>query len=182
MKQDSAASHNRASGLIGAQNEHKNDIPVLTPATSYRRIPVFCEYAPGRAARPRPSRHATRRIDPLRRLAAFEERRRIMQRKRRLTALALLTVMSWLSAGYAHAEPLDLTGASCSDFMTMNEEDRNQISLWLAGYYAGVAQRPVLDIDKVLAAPAGLFAVCTKTPQAPLVGPETRAVFFPPAP
>jgi hypothetical protein len=105
-----------------------------------------------------------------------------MQRMRRLTALALLTTAAWLSAIGAQAEPVDLTGASCTDFMTMTEDDRNQISLWLAGYYAGLGQRPVLDVQKVLAAPPSLMALCAKTPQAPLVGPETRAVFFPPAP
>jgi hypothetical protein len=106
-----------------------------------------------------------------------------MQRMRRLTALALLAAAAaWFPAMGAQAEPVDLTGASCTDFMSMTEDDRNQISLWLAGYYAGLGQRPVLDIEKVLAAPAGLMALCTKTPQVPLVGPETRAVFFPPTP
>lgn len=105
-----------------------------------------------------------------------------MQRMRRLTLLALMACAGWLPAPGAQAEPIDMTGGSCSDFVAMREDDRNQLALWLAGYYAGLGQRPLLDLEKVLAAPAGLMALCAKSPQAPLVGPETRAVFFPPAP
>lgn len=38
----------------------------------------------------------------------------------------------------AQAEALDLSRASCADFVSMNENDRTQLSLWLAGYFAGV--------------------------------------------
>ena len=182
MKQDSAALHNRLTGLKQAQSEHESDICVSAPATGYRRIPVFCQYGRRRAGLACTSATQLRRIVVLRRLAAFQERRRPMQRMRRLTAFALLAMAACWPGASAYAEPVDLTGASCTDFMGMEEADRNQISLWLAGYYAGVAQRPMLDVTKVLAAPAGLAALCTKTPQAPLIGAETRAVFFPPAP
>ena len=104
-----------------------------------------------------------------------------MQRLQRLPLLAVLAAMlCWQTAG-ARAEAVDLTGASCTDFMGMGETDRAQIAIWMAGYYAGLSQRPQLDVSKVLAAPAGIAALCEKTPQAPLIGPETRAVFFPPA-
>lgn len=81
-----------------------------------------------------------------------------------------------------HAQPVDLTGATCADFSKMSEDDRNQLALWLAGYYAGGAQRPHLDVSRITAAPGALAELCGKTPQTPLVGAETRAVFMPPAP
>jgi hypothetical protein len=81
-----------------------------------------------------------------------------------------------------HAQPVDLTGATCADFSRMGESDRNQLALWLAGYYAGGAQRPHLDIARIAAAPAALAELCDKAPQTPLVGAESRAVFLPPPP
>ncbi|MBX9908606.1 MAG: HdeA family protein [Beijerinckiaceae bacterium] len=101
---------------------------------------------------------------------------------RRLAVLA--GVMAGLcSAGNVRAEPIDLMRATCADFVAMNGNDRSQISLWLAGYFAGGAQRPMLDIEKIAAAPEALAELCAKAPQAPLIGAETRAVFIPtPAP
>jgi hypothetical protein len=97
-------------------------------------------------------------------------------------AAALLIAPICAPSG-AHAEGVDLTRASCSDFAAMSENDQTQLSLWLAGYFAGSAMRPLLDLEKITAAPAGLAALCAKSPQLPLVGAETRAVFMPaPAP
>lgn len=97
-------------------------------------------------------------------------------------AAVLLTAPICAPIG-AHAEGVDLTRASCADFTAMSENDQTQLSLWLAGYFAGSAMRPLLDLEKITAAPAGLTALCAKSPQLPLVGAETRAVFMPaPAP
>lgn len=97
-------------------------------------------------------------------------------------AAVLLTAPICAPIG-AHAEAVDLTRASCADFTAMTENDQTQLSLWLAGYFAGSAMRPLLDLEKITAAPAGLTALCAKSPQLPLVGAETRAVFIPaPAP
>lgn len=86
-------------------------------------------------------------------------------------------------AGMARAEPIDLMRATCAEFVGMNGSDRGQIALWLAGYFAGAAQRPMLDVDKITAAPGALAELCAKTPQASLISAETRAVFAaPPAP
>lgn len=96
---------------------------------------------------------------------------------RPLVAAALLIAPFALSVG-VRAETLDLNQASCSDFLAMSEGDRAQLSLWLAGYFSGNAMRPLLDLEKIVAAPAELGALCEKTPQAPLIGPETRAIFI----
>lgn len=107
----------------------------------------------------------------------------MIPRLRRFATAAALLVAPVCTGSTAGAETLDLTQARCSDYVAMNESDRNQLSLWLAGYYAGGAQRPLLDMEKITAAPAALAEICAKSPQLPLVGAETRAAFIPaPAP
>lgn len=98
---------------------------------------------------------------------------------RPLPTAMLLLVASLFVTPSARAEALDLTRASCSDFAAMNETDKTQLSLWLAGYFAGSAMRPLLDLDKITAAPAALTELCSKSPQLGLVSAETRAVFIP---
>lgn len=100
-------------------------------------------------------------------------------RWRRVAVLAGM-MAALCPADMARAEPIDLMRATCADFVAMNANDRGQISIWLAGYFAGGAQRPLLDIAKITAAPDALTELCAKTPQAALVGAETRAVFIPP--
>lgn len=97
---------------------------------------------------------------------------------RSLAMLAALTALP-LTAGGAPAESLDLTRATCADFITMSGDDQDLLSLWLAGYFAGGAQRPLIDTEKVTAAPAALRTLCEKSPELPLVGAETRAVIMP---
>lgn len=96
-----------------------------------------------------------------------------------LTAASLI-IMTAFAPSSVRAEGIDLTRARCADFIAMTEGDQSQLSLWLAGYFAGSATRPVLDLEKITAAPAGLTALCTKSPQLPLVGPEARDIFMPP--
>lgn len=107
----------------------------------------------------------------------------MIPRLRSLLPFAALLVAPACALSQAGAETLDLTQARCSDYVAMNQDDRDQLSLWLAGYYAGGAQRPLLDLEKIKAAPAALAEICAKSPQLPLVGAETRAAFIPaPAP
>jgi len=96
-------------------------------------------------------------------------------------ATALLAA-ALCSPASVYAEDIDLARASCADFSAMNQNDQTQLSLWLAGYFAGSAMRPLLDLEKIMAAPAAIGALCAKSPQLPLVGAETRAVFMPAAP
>lgn len=96
-----------------------------------------------------------------------------------LTVLAALSLPSPLTSGGARAESVDLAQATCADFTGMNGNDQAQLSLWLAGYFAGGAQKPLLDLDKINAAPGALQALCAKSPQLSLLSAETRAVFAP---
>lgn len=77
----------------------------------------------------------------------------------------------------AMAQTTDLTNVSCANFLTLNASDQAQLALWLAGYYAGAAQRPVINPAITGAAPAALLQLCTQTPAVPLIGVETRPIF-----
>jgi hypothetical protein len=103
----------------------------------------------------------------------------MVPRLKRFLLAASLLAAPVCAASPAGAETLDLTRASCADFVAMSENDQSQLSLWLAGYFAGGAQRPLLDLEKIAAAPAALAQICAKSPQLPLVGAETRAAFIP---
>lgn len=105
-----------------------------------------------------------------------------MQPSRSCRLLTVLAIAGALSTGSAAAQTVDMTQGRCSDFTGMETGDRAQLSLWLGGYYAGLAQRPALDLDKITAAPGQLATLCAEKPELPLVGPETRAIFFPPTP
>ena len=99
--------------------------------------------------------------------------------RRTLRSACLVSLLLAGFASPARAQPIDMTGATCADFGKMGGDDRNQLALWLAGYYAGSAQRPHLDPVRISAAPEALSELCGKAPQTPLLGAETRAVFMP---
>ncbi|RDJ24121.1 hypothetical protein DWF00_03275 [Bosea caraganae] len=98
---------------------------------------------------------------------------------RNLAVLAALAAPLLGAGSAARAQSIDLTRATCADFSGMNGNDQAQLSLWLAGYFAGGGQKPLLDLDKIIAAPAALQALCGKSPQLSLLSAETRAVFAP---
>lgn len=102
--------------------------------------------------------------------------------KQHLKHILVLTTAAaaiMLPGARAKADEVDVMRATCADFMSMSSNDQSQLTLWLAGYYAGSAQRPMLDAAKIMAAPAALTAICAKAPQTQLLGAETRAVFLP---
>ncbi|MFN3673880.1 MAG: HdeA/HdeB family chaperone [Bosea sp. (in: a-proteobacteria)] len=94
--------------------------------------------------------------------------------------ILLLAALCLSVSSPAFAQQLNLMQATCADYSGMSENDRTQLSLWLAGYFAGGAQRPEIDLSRIAAAPAELVALCAKAPQAPLISAESRAVFMPP--
>ena len=94
------------------------------------------------------------------------------------TALALM-LCAIAGTAHAQAQGIDLMRATCADYVGMGSNDQSQLALWLAGYYAGLAQRPTLDLDRITAAPGELAALCAKSPQQALIGAETRAIFLP---
>lgn len=71
-----------------------------------------------------------------------------------------------------------MSRAKCSDYNGLSSMDQLQISLWLAGYYAGSAQRPTLDPAGLPDVTKTLIELCTKTPDVPLIGAETRPLYL----
>jgi hypothetical protein len=73
---------------------------------------------------------------------------------------------------------LDLGNATCAQFMGLSRMDKDQIVLWLAGYYAGAAQRPRIDVSLMAGASAALDELCLKAPATSLIGQETRPLLL----
>jgi HdeA/HdeB family len=87
------------------------------------------------------------------------------------------------------AQTADLTQATCAELMELSESDRGQLGVWLHGYYAGAAQRALLDPAGVEKALAAMQELCERNRATPLIGSEARALFLgevppppPPAP
>lgn len=93
----------------------------------------------------------------------------------RLAATVALPFVALSQPG--SAQPIDLSAATCADFVQMTPDDRGPLSLWLAGYFAGASQQPLLDAERLIAAPAELSTLCDKSPALRLLGAEVRAVF-----
>jgi hypothetical protein len=93
-----------------------------------------------------------------------------------------------LAAGQAAAQTADLGRATCGQLIDLPRQDQGQVILWLHGYYAGAAQRALLDRDRVDAAVRELIATCGRDRSTLLIGPDVRALLLgdpaprPPAP
>lgn len=74
----------------------------------------------------------------------------------------------------------DLTNATCAAFQTLQPKDKEQLTVWLAGFFAGQAARPRINPALMASLPEAMGALCTKTPEAMLIGAEMRALFLPP--
>jgi hypothetical protein len=69
--------------------------------------------------------------------------------------------------------------------MDLPRNDRGQLIVWLHGYYAGAAQRAMLDRTKLEDAFGAIQQLCERNRAMPLIGSETRSLFLgeaPPAP
>jgi hypothetical protein len=95
-------------------------------------------------------------------------------------SLALLALVSLPSAARAQGAASDLTNATCAAFVSLPAKDKEQLTIWLAGYFAGQASRPRISSALIATLPEAMGALCAKTPEAMLIGAEMRAVFLPP--
>lgn len=93
------------------------------------------------------------------------------------TALALIATLGF--SGIAHAEPADLSRMTCAQFDDLRPGDKAQFGLWLAGYYAGSAQKPQIDRTAFDGAMRVLGETCAKQKNALMIGAEVRAIFLP---
>jgi hypothetical protein len=76
------------------------------------------------------------------------------------------------------AQTADLTQATCAELMELPESGRAQLAVWLHGYYAGAAQRAMLDVTGLESAVAAIQQLCARNRSAPLIGVEARALFL----
>jgi hypothetical protein len=77
-----------------------------------------------------------------------------------------------------HAQVADLTKATCAQMMDLPRNDRGQLIVWLHGYYAGAAQRAMIDRTKLEETVAAIQQACERNRTMPLVGAEARAIFL----
>jgi hypothetical protein len=77
-----------------------------------------------------------------------------------------------------YAQTADFSRGTCSQLSEMKGEERNQFLLWLHGYYAGAASRPVLDKGRLEQSINAFNQACEKNPALPLIGIDTRGVML----
>lgn len=95
------------------------------------------------------------------------------------TGAAVVTVlMATAASPAAEAQTADLTRATCAQLMDLPRNDRSQLIVWLHGYYAGAAQRAMLDRSKLEDAVAAVQVLCERNRALPLIGSEARALFL----
>jgi hypothetical protein len=78
----------------------------------------------------------------------------------------------------APGQMLDLGNATCAQFLGLSRMEKDQITLWLAGFYAGSAQRPRIDVSLLAGASGALDGLCARAPSTPLIGQETRPLLL----
>jgi hypothetical protein len=88
------------------------------------------------------------------------------------TGIALFLTAS--GPALAQSRSIDMSKAGCTQFMALAKADKEQVLLWLAGFYAGAAQRPMLEIGMISSAAASLDELCAKAPATTLLGEATR--------
>ena len=94
--------------------------------------------------------------------------------------LAAFAVLLSSPSAHAQAGTSDLTNATCAVFQTLPARDKDQLTVWLAGYFAGQASRPRINPAVMASLPETMGALCSKTPDVMLIGVEMRALFLPP--
>ena len=95
-------------------------------------------------------------------------------------AIALLLAVAGGSS--VQAQTADLTRATCAQLMDLPRNDRLQLTVWLHGYYAGAAQRPLLDRSRLEDAFAAIQQLCERNRAMLLIGSEARSLFLGEAP
>jgi hypothetical protein len=98
----------------------------------------------------------------------------------RIAAQSLvIAVVAAAAIGLAHGEnTADLSRASCADLGTLSRSDRLQLMAFLYAFYAGAAQRPVVDPARMESAAQAMGDLCDKEPSTPLIGDRARAIFL----
>lgn len=94
------------------------------------------------------------------------------------TTAGAIALLSLIGAPFAQAQTADLTRATCAQLMELPRNERGQLIVWLHGYYAGAAQRAMLDRGRLETAVETVQQLCERSPEAPLIGSEARSLFL----
>ena len=95
---------------------------------------------------------------------------------------AAAVVLGLAASVSAYGQVADLTRASCAQLLDLSPNDRGQLIVWLHGYYAGAAQRAMIDRGKLEAARAAIEEVCARNRAMALIGSEVRSLLLGEAP
>lgn len=79
---------------------------------------------------------------------------------------------------HAQGQVADLSRATCAQLMELRGAERSQLLIWLHGYYAGAAQRPVIDRNRFDQTGESLLRSCQGQPDTPLIGAAAREIFL----
>jgi len=101
---------------------------------------------------------------------------------KRKPAAAVALVLGLAGSVSAYGQVADLTRASCAQLLDLSPNDRGQLIVWLHGYYAGAAQRALIDRGKLEAARAAIEEVCARNRALALIGSEVRSLLLGEAP
>lgn len=101
---------------------------------------------------------------------------------KRTGAGAAALVFAAMGTPAVQAQTADLTRATCAQLMDLPRNDRGQLIVWLHGYYAGAAQRPMLDRTRLEDAFGAVQQLCERNRAMPLIGSEARSLFLGEAP
>ena len=91
-----------------------------------------------------------------------------------LVALAGLALLP----GDAEAQGSDVARLTCGQLLDARAGEPERLLLWLHGYYAGAAQRAVLEPRQAEEAVAAMRQACEGDRALPLIGARARAIFL----
>jgi hypothetical protein len=95
-----------------------------------------------------------------------------------LVALAGLALLP----GDAQAQGTDVARLTCGQLLDARGPESERLLVWLHGYYAGAAQRSILDGRQAEEAVAAMRKACEGNRALPLIGPQARTIFLSTAP
>jgi len=82
-----------------------------------------------------------------------------------LTILLMLIAL----AAPARAERLDLAALKCKDYLARAADAKQQLLMWIEGYYSEENASPILDFDKIKLDGDKIADFCSKNPNDSLI-------------
>jgi acid stress chaperone HdeB len=79
-------------------------------------------------------------------------------------ALAVAATLAF--AGQVDAAEIDMTKITCKDVEAMDAARTAAVGMWMSGFAAGKANKPMVDTDKMRANAEKIQAACAKNPGA----------------